>query len=255
MGLGNDRKKYAYVTLRVQVGEGNSKVVDPAFVLSVKDEQGNYIKGEPFQYITGELVGIKKDGYTYQGREIPKVILFIYDKDDDTVYKVECGYNGLTRGVLNSLMTIPDYRDIQILVYKKTLKEKDNQVVPGAVVRWNFHDVPVKADWMVPPEDLKAKFVKTMIRGQEEVDSFPADQMIVDMAMDVIPPKLRSLDSMAPKPVRTTVAPGELPPSESMAGEDSILDQTRRERAERESAQLDSEMDNAIAEEGDDLPF
>lgn len=249
MGLGNDRKKYAYVTLRVQVGEGSSKVVDPAFVQTVKDEHGNWIQGEAFQYIAGELVGVKKDSYEWQGRTIPKVQLFIYDKGDDTIYKVECSYNGLIRSIMNSLMSIPDYKDIQILVYKKTLKEKQNQVVPGAVVRWNFNTSPEKASWVIPIEEITAKFLKVMIRGKEEVDTLPADEMVVNMAIDNILPKLRSLDQVTAKVVDAPV-PIQRAPVDSPE-ETSMLDQVRKDRAEREA-----DINYAVAEDEDtDLPF
>jgi len=250
MGLGNDRKKYAYVSLRVQVGEGASKAVDPAFVLSQKDEHGYWIKGEAFQYISGELIDIKRDKYTYQGREVPKLILFMYDEKDDTVYKIECGYNSLTRSVVNSLMTIPDYRDLQILVYKKTLKDKDNKVVPGAVVRFNFHTTPVKADWMIPPEEITAKFQRVMIRGVEEVDSFPADEMVIERGLEVILPKLRSLDTITHKAPVASYHIGDLPPGDLTSDEDSVLDQIRKERSDRkiETEPMNEDM-------GDDLPF
>lgn len=242
MGLGNDRKNMKYVSLRIMVGEGDKKAVDPAFVLSQKTEHG-WVKGEAFQYVTGELIDIKKDKYVYQGRDVPQIALFLYDKSEDAVYKVEMGYSGLTRSILNSLMNIPDYKDLKIIVYKKTLKEKDNLVVPGSVVWYNFSSDRQKGDWLVQPEDIKAKFTKVVIRGKEETDTFPADEMIADMAIERITPRLRKIDEM-------------LPASDiGSSGEESVLDQARRDRAEREAKEAESGTNDTTTDEGDDLPF
>jgi len=247
MGFGSDRKTYRYFSLRTMTGENENKQIDPAFVLSEK-VNGQWVKGEACRYISGQLTDVKREKYVWQNRDVHQVILFLYDKPTDEYYKVEMGFGSLTRSILNSLMSIPDYKDIKIILYKSKSKT-DGKDFAGAVVYWNCSTDNQKADWVIPAEDIKVKFNKVVIRGKEEWDSFPADEMVADLAIVNILPKLEKPAEHA----RPAVNEHGLPPSDLQPEPDNILDQTREERAARESRQLDEDLNAAL--EGDDLPF
>jgi len=245
MGLGNDNKNYRFVSLRTMVTlPDGSKDVDPGFILSTK--VGNrYEKSEAFSFISGQLVDIKKDSYQWENQNVKQTVLFIYDKTDDATYKVEMPNGQLTRSILNSLLTIPDFSDIKISVYRYTRKT-DQKVIAAATVSWNVSVNLQKADWKFQPEDLKPYFDKVVFRGKEQIDSDRADEFLANLAIKYILPVINK--------TKTT---GGLPPSD-------VMEHTAEESGPTEGQVLlnglgkdrkAESFDQPEPGETDDLPF
>ena len=245
MGLGNDKKNFKYVSLRTMVKTGDVKVIDPAFILTEKVGE-SYVKSDPCNYIQGELVDIKKSSYEWEKRKVYQVELLIYDPEDGSTYKVEMGYGGLTRSILNSLISVPDYSDIKIRVYRYTRKT-DGKEIAGAQVIFNYSRDPQKAEWAVDAEILKPYFKKTLVKGNEEWDSFDADEFLANMAIEQIIPKLKKASPTLP-PGDSTFGPGE---------ETDVLGDVRQERKDRthNAGAQTQEGQGSNGDDGSDLPF
>jgi hypothetical protein len=247
MGLGNDKKNYRFVSLRtMEVLSDGKKEINPRFILSTKIEgTKEYEQSEAFGYISGKLVDIKKDSYQWGDQEVKQCILFLYDKTEDATYKVEMPNGQLTRSIQNSLLTIPDFSDIKISVYRYTRKT-DQKVIAAASVSWNVSANPQKADWKYSFEELKPYFDKVVFKGKEQIDSDRADEFLANLAIEYILPIVKKSNTDSG-----------LPPSD-------VIERTAEETGPTEGQVLlnglgpdrkATSFDSSGPGETDDLPF
>lgn len=143
----------------------------PSPYFEVKSKQdGKWIQlAESATRVSGHLIGIQHKENPYDGKMIKSVNLTIQDGND--VYFVSVGYGYLGRGLLNNLLSLKTFDDIEISLYKSKPKgDKDGFHTAslrqhGETVKWKFEqkDLPVIT---------KVKIKGEMVGDTEAIDAF-----------------------------------------------------------------------------------
>ncbi|MSQ80038.1 MAG: hypothetical protein EXR21_10295 [Flavobacteriaceae bacterium] len=114
MGASNsNNKNTTFFSLKAKADETNT----PHFVQNIKDGT-KWIKGEPFDTVTGTLTKMGIREREYEGVKSKLFVFVLSDKDENT--QVEMTHNLLSHGIVNSFasLSVPG-AELSVKVYKK----------------------------------------------------------------------------------------------------------------------------------------
>lgn len=83
-----------------------------------------YGSDEKFKQFIGSIVWAEKSSYEYEGKDRDVFILHLVDEQWDK-YKLSSSYTQLSRWMLNTLLSMNDYQNINISLYVKPSVGKD----------------------------------------------------------------------------------------------------------------------------------
>jgi hypothetical protein len=96
--------------------------------------------------IAGKLTEIKKDSYVHEDKTINKLIFFMVDPSSAEAYRIEMGYNSISRSIINTLASSTDLSvPFQFRVYNEKVNNRP-RVWVGQYTDGPDSD-PVRLDW------------------------------------------------------------------------------------------------------------
>lgn len=170
-------KQTKYYSLKAKVDETNT----PKFVLSEKNAEGKWIRGQEFDTMSGRLTSAKIEEKEFEGAKFKVFVLGMDDDNESSI--ITLTHNGITHSLINSLASnVNTLQDYAIQVYKKKYKANDGDM------KWSG-GVSVKCDgskemqkWSIDPQSAPKK-VAVMLKdgkpflqaGKQVYDSTPVN--------------------------------------------------------------------------------
>lgn len=172
MGLGKpQRKDLKAYSLKIKTKD----LPKPEFVVS--ERQGDkFVELPEREYnVSGTLIGVEPKETKWEGKIIKSVNVTL--TDGDQIFFVTVPYSNLGRGLMNSLLNLKAFNDVEIGLYQTKPKTDGGKTYPatalrqaGEIVRWRYEqkDLP-------PPEEIVFKGEK--MRNFESQEIFFAAQL------------------------------------------------------------------------------
>lgn len=149
----------------------------PIFVES-EDQGGKFVENAEPQYnLSGNLIGVEPKETVWQGKTIKSVNVTLVDNTAGEIYFITVPYSNLGRGLMNSLLALKSFDNVEIGLYQTKPKADGGKTYPavslrqaGEIVRWRYDqkDLP-------PPDEIVFKGEK--MRDFTKVETFFADQL------------------------------------------------------------------------------
>ncbi len=149
----------------------------PIFVES-EDQGGKFVENAEPQYnLSGNLIGVEPKETVWQGKTIKSVNVTLVDNTAGEIYFITVPYSNLGRGLMNSLLALKSFADIEIGLYQTKPKADGGKTYPavslrqdGEIVRWRYDqkDLP-------PPDEIVFKGEK--MRDFSKVEAFFSEQL------------------------------------------------------------------------------
>ena len=147
----------------------------PEFVVSERQGDKFIELPEREDTITGTLIGLEPKETVWQGKTIKSVSATL--TDGDQIYFLTIPYSNIGRGLMNSLLNLQAFTDVQIGLYQTKPKTEGGKTYPAVsvrqadqIVRWKYEnkDLP-------PPEEIK--FKGEIMRDWSKMEAFMADKL------------------------------------------------------------------------------
>lgn len=159
---------------------------EPIFEVTKKGADGKYGDAltDKVTRVNGTVIGVQHKENQFEGKTIKSVNVTLRDKDD--VYFVSVGYTFLGRNILNSLLALSTFDDIEIGLYQSKPKPDavDKRGFASASVRQNGNMVYGRFKKEELPEIPKVKINGQTMSDCEAIDGFFAKH-IVELAKTV----------------------------------------------------------------------
>lgn len=172
MGLGKpQRKDLKAFSLKIKTKD----LPKPEFVVS--ERQGDkFVELPEREYnVSGNLIGVEPKETLWQGKTIKSVNVTL--TDGDQIYFVTVPYSNLGRGLMNSLLALKSFNEVEIGLYQTKPKSDGGKTYPatslrqaGEIVRWRYSQAELP-----PPDEIVFKGEK--MRDFTKVESFFAAQL------------------------------------------------------------------------------
>jgi hypothetical protein len=172
MGLGkplrNDLKAFS---LKIKTKD----LPKPEFVVS--ERQGDKFVELPDREntVSGTLIGIEPKETKWEGKTIKSVNATLTDTDQ--IYFVTIPYSTLGRNLMNSLLNLKTFNDVEIGLYQTKPKTDGGKTYPsvslrqaGEIIRWRFETKDLPA-----PKEIEFKGEK--MRDYTETENFFSAQL------------------------------------------------------------------------------
>lgn len=172
MGLGKpQRKDLKAFSLKIKTKD----LPKPEFVVS--ERQGDkFVELPDREYnVSGNLIGVEPKETKWEGKVIKSVNVTL--TDGDQIYFVTVPYSNLGRGLMNSLLALKKFNDVEIGLYQTKPKTDGGKTYPatslrqeGEIVRWRYalNELPA-------PDEIVFKGEK--MRDFSKLESFLSDQL------------------------------------------------------------------------------
>jgi hypothetical protein len=172
MGLGKpQRKDLKAFSLKIKTKD----LPKPEFVVSER-------RGEKFEElpereysVSGNLIGVEPKETVWQGKTIKSVNVTL--TDGDQIYFVTVPYSNLGRGLMNSLLGLKAFGEVEISLYQTKPKTDGAKTYPavslrqgGEIVRWRY-----SMDELPKPQEIT--FKGETMRDFTAVEAFLAEQL------------------------------------------------------------------------------
>lgn len=206
MGLGKPtqaRKDLTAFSLKIKTKD----LPKPEFVVS-KREGDKFVELPEREYsVSGNLIGVEPKEFNWQGKIIKSVSATL--TDGDQIFFVTIPYSSLGRSLMNSLLSLKDFVDVEIGLYQTKPKTEGGKTYAqaslrqaGEIVRWRFEqkDLP-------QPEEITFKGEK--MRDFSKTEAFLAAQL--NELNKVIKAKAPRTEAAAVA-AQAAEAPGDEPP-------------------------------------------
>lgn len=239
-------KNNSYPHLEVKRKEDDNYSILP---FEKRDEKNaGYIVYEE-NNLTGALIKVKVDGYTWKARDkwIDTVELTLRDYQVDEEYVISTTFSNLGRSLVNSLLNIEDgdYREITVSLYKK--KDSDFDAI----------SVNKNGEWT----GFKHKYeeYKDLVREYEGRDGIEKDwskveEFFITKARDILEPAVAAFAKTYKAPPKKKVE--EKAPADKGYVEPKTGNELAAEHLPDEDGLFPkSEMDAAKDQDLNDLPF
>ncbi len=125
--------------------------------------------------VTGTLIGVEPKETLWQNKTIKSVNATL--TDGDQIYFLTIPYSNLGRGLMNSLLGLTSFNDVQISLYQTKPKTDGGKTYPavsvrqaGEIVRWKYSN-----DQLPPPEVIT--FKGETLRNFEKLELFLAEKL------------------------------------------------------------------------------
>lgn len=117
----------------------------PIFVES-EDKDGKFVpNAEPQYNLSGTLIGVEPKETVWQGKTIKSVNVTLVDNTAGEIYFITVPYSNLGRGLMNSLLGLKSFADIEIGLYQTKPKTDGGKTYPavslrqaGEIIRWRY---------------------------------------------------------------------------------------------------------------------
>jgi hypothetical protein len=147
MAIGSASSQYdgydKYFLKIVGLKKGEEKVT---FEISKKVGEDYKVVGSERQ-VSGIITDITTRTFTYQGEEIPKLIIYMVDPNASESIRIETGYNQLSRSLMNSLAD-KDLDGVNVLIRLYNEKKEGRPRVHVEIDN-------ERADWVMSMEDIQ----------------------------------------------------------------------------------------------------
>lgn len=149
----------------------------PAPVFVVSERQGDkFVQLDQTETnVTGTLVAIEPKEFVWEGKTIKSVSATL--TDGDQIYFVTIPYSNLGRGLMNSLLSLKEFTDVEIGLYQTRAKVTGGKTYPatslrqgGEIVRWRFEQKDL-------PQPDVTTFKGETLRDYTKVETFLAAQL------------------------------------------------------------------------------
>lgn len=149
----------------------------PKPVFLVQERQGDKFVDLPQteDTVTGNLIGVEPKENMWQGKTIKSVTATI--TDNDQIYFITIPYSNLGRGLMNSLLALTSFNDVQIGLYQTKAKTDGGKTYPavsvrqaGEIVRWKY------SNDQLPAPDVTT-FKGETLRDFSKLEAFLADKL------------------------------------------------------------------------------
>lgn len=188
-----DLKRFAY---KIKTKD----LLKPHFVES-EDQNGTFVPlAEPQYNLSGNLIGVEPKETVWQGKTIKSVNVTLVDNELGEIYFVTVPYSNLGRGLMNSLLSLKSFNDIEIGLYQTKPKTDGGKTYPavslrqdGDMVRWRYAQNELPA-----PQEIVFKGEK--MRDFTAVENFLAEQLkeLNKAVKAAIPAQTQTTDATAP---------------------------------------------------------
>lgn len=159
--------------------------------------------------VTGTLIGVEPKETVWQGKTIKSVNATL--TDNDQIYFLTIPYSNIGRGLMNSLLALTSFNDVQIGLYQTKAKVEGGKTYPavsvrqgGEIVRWKY----ANAD--LPAPDVTT-FKGETLRDFSKLEEFLAAQLKELNAV---------IKKAAPAPTKEVEAAQEAAPKAEVESED-----------------------------------
>lgn len=173
MGLGKpQRKDLKAFSLKIKTKD----LPKPEFVVS--ERQGDkFVELPDREYsVSGTLIGVEPKETKWENKTIKSVNVTL--TDGDQIFFVTVPYSNLGRGLMNSLLSLKAFNDVEIGLYQTKPKVDGGKTYPatslrqaGEIVRWRY-----SLEELPKPEEIVFKGEK--MRNFEEQEKFLATQLV-----------------------------------------------------------------------------
>ena len=204
MGLGKpQRKDLKAYSLKIKTKD----LPKPEFVVS--ERQGDkFVELLDREYsVSGNLIGVEpKETKITSGQHAGKTIksVNVTLTDGDQIFFVTVPWSNLGRGLMNSLLSLKAFNDVEIGLYQTKPKTDGGKTYPatslrqaGEIVRWRFTQ-----EELPKPEEIIFKGEK--MRNFEEQEKFLAAQLVelnkIIKATAPVKPNEKVADAAVPAP-------------------------------------------------------
>jgi len=173
MAFGKENKKSDLKAYSLKIK--TKDLPKPEFVVS--ERRGDKFEELPEREntVTGTLIGLEPKETVWQGKTIKSVSATL--TDNDQIYFLTIPYSNLGRGLMNSLLNLQSFNDVEIGLYQTKPKVEGGKTYPavsvrqgGEIVRWKYEnkDLP-------PPEEIK--FKGEIMRDFSKLESVLAEKL------------------------------------------------------------------------------
>jgi hypothetical protein len=141
--------------------------------------------------IVGELVKINFGEGEYEKKKFPTVELIL--KDEDTTYKLRCGmgkWTGIMRTLLNSLLSLESYDNLNIAIFGKKDEWKNVSVKQN----------DEKVDWFLSLDEQKEFKETVTFKGETQTDYTKLENKLKELCESKINAILSITHKNEPKP-------------------------------------------------------
>jgi len=146
--------------------ENKKKLESPIFEIREKNEQGQWVITQTNSVVSGDLVKTEVKEGEFEGQKTYNINLHLKDNEVDETYILDLKLNMLTRGLLNSILNIPETNDLKISLYTGKNEYPATALrVKGQLVKWKY-----SVDDLPKPEEVK--FKGKIQRDYSAVDDF-----------------------------------------------------------------------------------
>lgn len=172
MALGKQiRKDLKAFSLKIKTKD----LPKPQFVVSERKGDKFEPLSEPEYNVSGTLIGVEPKEFTWEGKVIKSVSVTLTDADQ--IYFVTVPYSNLGRGLMNSLLNLKEFNDVEIGLYQTKAKVDGGKTYPatslrqaGEIIRWRFEQKDL-------PQPKEIIFKGEKMRDFTEQEAFFASQL------------------------------------------------------------------------------
>lgn len=172
MGLGKpQRKDLKAFSLKIKTKD----LPKPEFIVSERQGDKFVELPERESTVSGTLIGVEPSETVWQGKTIKSVNVTLTDADQ--IYFISVPYSNLGRGLMNSLLGLKAFNDVEISLYQTKPKTEGGKTYPavslrqgGEIVRWRY-----TLDELPKPDEILFKGEK--MRDFTKVELFLAEQL------------------------------------------------------------------------------
>lgn len=149
----------------------------PTLVLLKKNEDWKYVETwVKTSALSWDLKSISIATREYEWEEFKTVKVLLVDQKDDEAYIIDAWLNWVTRWMINSLLSLENWKDVAISFWSKnwfwnsSIKQWWNQV------SWKFH--PQEDEWKSKIELIKNKKWEVINRDYSELDEMLEKEVV-----------------------------------------------------------------------------
>ena len=197
MGLGKPvRKDLKAFSLKIKTKD----LEKPAFIVSEKQGDKFVELPESESTVSGNLIAIEPKEFKWENKLIKSVTATLVDNDQ--IYFLTIPYSNLGRNLMNTLLSLKSFNDVEISLYQTKPKTPNGKTYPASAVRQNGELVRWKFELSQLPQPEEITFKGEKMRDFSKQETFFAEQIA----------ELNKIVKTNP-PVATKTAPEEAPVS------------------------------------------
>jgi hypothetical protein len=172
MGLGKPvRKDLKAFSLKIKTKD----LEKPEFLVSEKQGDKFVELPERESTVSGNLIAIEPKEFKWENKLIKSVTATLVDNDQ--IYFLTIPYSSLGRGLMNTLLSLKTFDNVEIGLYQTKAKTPNGKTYPASAVRQNGELIRWKFDLAQLPQPEEITFKGEKMRDFSKQEAFFAEQI------------------------------------------------------------------------------